>query len=238
MNEECGARVWLSKMMTFPAKKTSNTELFIDERAELYIEKWEPNFLTKSKGVKCWCQDQQDVEVKNHNGSLFKMSKVRREWCQYLLKLNHIKTPKKTEERKNHSDHRFRLFPMLSQCAKSYKWDQSEKVRKCRDISSRIRRSQVLKLVGPYRPQRKQIPGLGFSSSESTRSFHPQKEIEKGWRKHETSVSQPSKVSPQKDRQICGNASGNLGKAFRFNFDPATLIPERPWSARSFLTCQ
>jgi len=34
-------------MMTFPIKKSINTELFIDERAALYTQNWGPNFLAK-----------------------------------------------------------------------------------------------------------------------------------------------------------------------------------------------
>jgi len=33
--------------MTFPSKKRINRELAIDEKAELYIQKSEPNFLAK-----------------------------------------------------------------------------------------------------------------------------------------------------------------------------------------------
>jgi len=36
-------------VIAFPIKKRIKTELFIDERAELYIQKWDPNFLAKLK---------------------------------------------------------------------------------------------------------------------------------------------------------------------------------------------
>jgi len=41
---------------------------------ELYIQKWEPNFLANLKRVKCWHQYQQELGIKNFTGSLFGMS--------------------------------------------------------------------------------------------------------------------------------------------------------------------
>jgi len=38
--------------VTFPIKKRINTLLFIDRRAELYIQIWDHNFLAKWKRVK------------------------------------------------------------------------------------------------------------------------------------------------------------------------------------------
>jgi len=51
-------------VMTSPIMKRINTEFFIEERAELYKQKGEPNFLAKLKRVKCWCQDHQEVGTK------------------------------------------------------------------------------------------------------------------------------------------------------------------------------
>jgi len=52
-------------VMTYPITKRINRYLiFNDYRAELYVKKWEPNFLAKLKRVKCWCQDQKEVEMK------------------------------------------------------------------------------------------------------------------------------------------------------------------------------
>jgi len=51
-------------------KKRINTGQFIDRRAELYVQ----NFLAKLQRVKCWRQDQQEVVMKNHSGSLFGMT--------------------------------------------------------------------------------------------------------------------------------------------------------------------
>jgi len=59
--------------MIFPIKKRITTELFIDSRTELYIQKWEPNLLVKLKRVKCRRQEQQGVGMKNQNSSLFGM---------------------------------------------------------------------------------------------------------------------------------------------------------------------
>jgi len=39
-------------VMTFPVKKRINTELLIDKRAEVYTQKWEPNFPPKLYQVK------------------------------------------------------------------------------------------------------------------------------------------------------------------------------------------
>jgi len=39
-------------VMAFPIKKRINTELVIDERAELHVQRIEPNFLTNLKRVK------------------------------------------------------------------------------------------------------------------------------------------------------------------------------------------
>jgi len=66
--------------MTFPIKKRIITELFIERKQGFINKKWEPNFLAKLKRVKCWHQDKQEVGIKNHNGSLYKMNYIRRKW--------------------------------------------------------------------------------------------------------------------------------------------------------------
>jgi len=38
--------------MTFPIKKGISSELFIERRVALYIQKWDQNFLAKYKMVK------------------------------------------------------------------------------------------------------------------------------------------------------------------------------------------
>jgi len=61
-------------LMTFLFEKRINTELFKGTRAELYIQKWEQNFLAQLKMAKCWCPGQQEEGMKNHNGCLFHMT--------------------------------------------------------------------------------------------------------------------------------------------------------------------
>jgi len=63
--------------MTFPIKKRINTELFIDEGAELYIQKCEPNFSANMKRLKMLALKPLIGGNENHNSSLVKMSNVR-----------------------------------------------------------------------------------------------------------------------------------------------------------------
>jgi len=65
--------------MTFPAIKNKiNTQLFNGERAELYMQKWEPNFLANLKRVKiCWRQSQHEEGMKTVMASCLKRELLR-----------------------------------------------------------------------------------------------------------------------------------------------------------------
>jgi len=63
-------------MMTFSIEKRISTELFIDRRTELYIQKRKSELSGKIEEGKCWRQDQQEVGMKNCNSSQFGMNYV------------------------------------------------------------------------------------------------------------------------------------------------------------------
>jgi len=68
--------------MTFPIKKKISAKLFIDRGPELhiYMQNGCQNFPAEWNRVKCWRQDQQEVGMKNQNGSLFRVNSISEEW--------------------------------------------------------------------------------------------------------------------------------------------------------------
>jgi len=58
------------RRFTIPNKKTINTALIIDEKAELYIQKCELNFLANLKRIKMLTPKPKIGGNENHNGSL------------------------------------------------------------------------------------------------------------------------------------------------------------------------
>jgi len=48
-----------NSVMTFPIKKRINIKLFIDGRAELYVQKWGAKLSGKFEEGESWRQDQQ-----------------------------------------------------------------------------------------------------------------------------------------------------------------------------------
>jgi len=63
-------------VITFPIKKKISPEQFIDRWVKLSIQNRSQNFLAKWKRLKCWRQDHQEVGMKNHNSSLFRVNYI------------------------------------------------------------------------------------------------------------------------------------------------------------------
>jgi len=61
-------------VMTFPIKKRISTELFINRRAEVYIQKWRAKLSGEFEEGKSWLQDQQKVGMKTITAGLFEMN--------------------------------------------------------------------------------------------------------------------------------------------------------------------
>jgi len=58
--------------MTFSIKKRINTDLFIGERAESYIQNGEPKLSGKIEERKCWQKDQQEVGMRTSKAACLK----------------------------------------------------------------------------------------------------------------------------------------------------------------------